>query len=112
MIYRSAAGDVPGAIAVAERLEAARPGHRMAALVLTAEAMQEGDFAGAAARLKADPGAYHPLVGSMLSAWAAFGLGDDAAAEAAFGTLEDRAIFTYSKGGIWVQLFHSIQITP
>lgn len=93
VIFKTAAGDVEGAIAVAKRLEAQTPGHRMAALILTADTIRAGDFAAAAARIEAAPGAYHPLVSAMLSAWIAYGAGDDEKAEAALNSLDDRAIF-------------------
>lgn len=98
IIYQTAAGDVEAAIAVARKLETLSPGHRMAALVLTAEMMKAGDFAGATARIDAAPGAYHPLVGAMLSAWTAFGAGDDESADAALAGLDDRAIYKIFAG--------------
>lgn len=98
VIYRTAAGDVAGALPTAKRLEAIEPGHRMAALLLTAEAIRTGDYADASARIEAQPGAYHPLVAAMLGAWAAFGMGDEAKADAAFAALDDRPIFTIFSG--------------
>ncbi|MEO0362841.1 MAG: tetratricopeptide repeat protein, partial [Pseudomonadota bacterium] len=94
----AAAGRVDEAIEVAERLEQAEPAHRMAALMLTAEMFRVGDFEAARARVEADPGAYHPLVGAMLGGWAAFGLDDEAAAAASFDGLEDRPIFRIFSG--------------
>lgn len=98
VIFGAAAGHVEDALPVAERLEEAAPGHRMAALALTAEAIRNGDFAAASARIDAHPDAYHPLVAAMLGAWAAFGAGDEAKADAAFATLDDRPIFTIFTG--------------
>ena len=98
LIYSTAAGNLETALKVADRLEKSAPGHRLAALLLTAEAMRGGDHAAAAARIKDNPGAYHPLVAAMLGAWAAFGMKDDAGADAAFAGLDDRPIFNIFTG--------------
>ncbi|MEL6793674.1 MAG: hypothetical protein AAFP78_09485, partial [Pseudomonadota bacterium] len=98
IIYQTAAGDVDGALAIARRLEAETPGHRMSALILTAEAIKIGDHAGAMARIDGAPGAYHPLIGAMLGAWSAHGAGDDAKAEAALARLDNRAIYQIFAG--------------
>lgn len=98
VIYLAAAGEIEDAIAVARRLEAAEPAHRMAALILTAEMFKQGDLEAARARIDASPDAYHPLVRAMLGGWAAFGMGDETAAQAAFEGLEDRPIFRIFSG--------------
>lgn len=98
LIYLAAAGRIDEAIDIAERLEQAEPQHRMAALMLTAEAFRSGDLDAARARVEANPSAYHPLVGAMLGGWAAFGLGDQEAASTSFDALEDRPIFRIFSG--------------
>ncbi len=98
LVFQAAAGQIEQALMVAKTLEAAQPGHRMAALMLTAEAFRRGDLADAKARIGVAPTAYHPLVGAMLDAWAKFGLGEVEAAETSFDVLEDRPVFQIFAG--------------
>ncbi|MEM7545431.1 MAG: tetratricopeptide repeat protein [Pseudomonadota bacterium] len=98
LIYQAATGQIELALRSAKSLEAARPGHRMAALMLTADALRSGELETARTRLAETPGAYHPLVGAMLSAWSAYDPADLTAAEAAFATLDNRPIFKIFAG--------------
>ncbi|MEL7463156.1 MAG: tetratricopeptide repeat protein [Pseudomonadota bacterium] len=98
IIYQTAAGDLENALKIARKLEAETPGHRMSALILTADAIKSGDFASASARIEGAPGAYHPLIGAMLGAWSAHGAGEHEKAEAALAKLDNRAIYQIFSG--------------
>jgi tetratricopeptide (TPR) repeat protein len=93
LVNMIAAGDLAAALLVAQRLAEADPAHRVANLAIVVDAISTGDFAAARTFLATRPDGVHPLVGRLLDAWAAFGLGDHAAAEAALAGLEDRAVF-------------------
>lgn len=98
LIYQAAAGKIDQALVSAKSLEKARPGHRMAALMLTADAFRRDDLAAARQRLTDEPNAYHPLVGAMLLAWSSSEDDNMEAAEAAFSGLDDRPIFKIFAG--------------
>ncbi len=72
MIHDIAAGNVPAAIALARRLEAAQPGHHLGVLALAVDGLKKGEPE-AVRKLLADGG---PFVGQVIDAWAAFGVGN------------------------------------
>ncbi len=88
-----AADRVAEALPVSKRLAKSEPAHRLANLVLAVEDLRSGEFAKVSARIAGTPDGFHPLIGALLEAWAAYGAGDRAAAEAALETLEDRNVF-------------------
>ncbi len=90
IIYQTAAGRVRAAIPIARHLLELNPGHRMATLVVTVDEFATGKIAEARQRLETQPDAYHPLVQSLLAAWAVNGDGGEAPTVAA---PDDRAIF-------------------
>lgn len=98
IIYQTAAGRVSAAIPIARHLLELSPSHRMATLLLTVDELASDKIAEARARLEAQPEAYHPLVQSLLAAWAVNGVGG----VPLFDTPDDRAIFRifggYHKG--------------
>ncbi len=98
IIYQTAAGRVSAAIPIARHLLELNPGHRMATLLLTVDEFASDKIADARQRLEANPDAYHPLVQSLLAAWAVNGDGGEFTLEA----VDDRAIFRifggYHKG--------------
>ncbi len=99
VIYQTAAGRVKAAIPIARHLAEIDPDHRMANLILTVDEFASGRIAEAKMRLDSMPEAFHPLVGALLAAWAAQGVGEPAET---LSTLDDRAIFRifggYHKG--------------
>lgn len=98
IIYQTAAGRVSAAIPIARHLLELNPSHRMAMLVLTVDEFEKDEIAAARTRLAAQPDAYHPLVQSLLAAWAVNGDGDTPTLDVS----DDRAIFRifggYHKG--------------
>jgi tetratricopeptide (TPR) repeat protein len=88
-----AAGRVGDAAPVAARLAEADPANRIANLALAVEEIATGAYAGARERLAARGDGFYPLIGRLLEAWAAYGEGDVAAAEAALAALDDRTVF-------------------
>lgn len=99
LIYQTAAGRVKASIPIARHLAEIDPDHRMANLILTVDEFATGRIAEAKARLDGMPEAFHPLVGALLAAWAAQGVGEPAET---LNALDDRAIFRifggYHKG--------------
>ncbi len=99
LIYQTAAGRVKASIPIARHLAEIDPDHRMANLILTVDEFATGRIAEAKIRLDGIPEAFHPLVGALLSAWAAQGVGEPAET---FNVQDDRAIFRifggYHKG--------------
>lgn len=98
LVYQTAAGRVDRALSIARNLLTLDPAHRLSALVLTSEEIRQGDFATAQRRLTETPEAFHPLVGALLSAWTAHGLGDEAGVSSAFDGLDDRTIIQVFSG--------------
>lgn len=90
IIYQTAAGRVSAAIPIARHLLELSPDHRMATLILTVDELASDRVADALKRLQAQPDAYHPLVQSLLAAWAANGVDG---VFAPLDTVDDRAIF-------------------
>ena len=86
------AGRVDAAEAVADRLAALDPGHRIVALIRAAQAFRRDDFAAARALFADRPDAFHPLMLKLLEGWAAYGAGDAAAARAAFEGVGERPV--------------------
>lgn len=99
IIFQTAAGRVKAAIPIARHLLELDENHRTANLLLTIEGFAGGDFADAKARLNERPEAFHPLIHTLLAAWATNGVGDE---PATFEGLDERAIFqifgNYHKG--------------
>lgn len=93
LVYLAAAGRIEASLDLAERLSVFDAKHRMANLLLVAAELKRGENAAARARIAAAPEAFHPLVGALLSGWAAQGEGDEEAADAAFSALDGRSIF-------------------
>lgn len=91
LVYQVAAGRVKDVLGVAERLAAYSPDHRMAKLVLVIEDFAAGQYQDAVEQIELAPNAFHPLVSSLLSAWAKNGLGESE--DVSFEGLDDRAIF-------------------
>lgn len=98
LVYQTAAGRVDQALSLARDLIEIEPDHRLSALVLTVEDIRLGDLAAAQTRLTDAPEAYHPLVGALLAAWTAHGLGDQDAIDATFASLDDRTIIQVFAG--------------
>ncbi|SDZ73097.1 tetratricopeptide repeat protein [Rubrimonas cliftonensis] len=88
-----ASGQIEAGAAMAERLAELAPDHRVANLALVAAALAQGDHVAARERLAEQPDAFLPLTRRLLEAWAAFGAGDVAAAEAALAELSEPPIF-------------------
>lgn len=99
VIYQTAAGRVKEALPIARHLLELDPSHRTATLLLTVKEFTDGDFEAAKARLDEKPEAYHPLIHTLLAAWATNGVGE---APASFDALDERPIFQifggYHKG--------------
>ena len=86
------AGLIPDAERSAERLLQVEPSHRMANMVLAARDIRRGRFEAVRERLVAVPEGFHPLAAAMFDAWAAYGAGDAAAADAALTALGDTGL--------------------
>jgi tetratricopeptide (TPR) repeat protein len=83
-----AAGRVPEAAALAQRLVAADAAHRIGHLTLVASEIAASRFDAARARLSDFPDGFNALTASLLAGWAAFGAGDAEAAAASFAELD------------------------
>ncbi|QIE55779.1 tetratricopeptide repeat protein [Pikeienuella piscinae] len=93
LLYQAAAGRVDQAMDLAERLIVFDANNRIATLLLTAQELKTGEYRAALDRIEAAGGGFHPLIGSMIGAWAKFGLGDAAGGEAALNGLGERPVF-------------------
>jgi len=90
IIYQSAAGRVKAAMPIARHLLELDESHRAANLMMTVNDFASGDFAAAKKRLDDRPEAFHPLIHTLLAAWASTGLGE---ISTEFDTLDQRTIF-------------------
>ena len=86
-------GRLSQAAPIAEDLLESAPEHRVGNLAIVAEMLFQGRFGEAFERLRMRPDAFHPLIGRLLEAWAAEGLGDAGAVESALAALGDRPVF-------------------
>jgi tetratricopeptide (TPR) repeat protein len=88
-----AAGQVDEAAEMAKRLVAVEPDHRVSNLALVGADFAAGRFDAARARLSEHADGFHPLTAGLLDAWAAYGAGDAAAAEARLKGLDQPPLF-------------------
>ncbi len=88
-----AAGRVDEAMPVAALLSQTAPENRLANLALTVRDIRDRAFEAARTRVEAQPAGFQPVIGGLLGAWAAFGAGERAQAEATLAALGERAIF-------------------
>ncbi|MFV0473448.1 MAG: tetratricopeptide repeat protein [Pikeienuella sp.] len=93
LLYQAAAGRMDEAMELSSRLNVFDAKNRVATLLLVAKDMKAGEYAALADRVEQAKQGIHPLVGEMFRGWAAFGQGDEPAAEAAFGALDERPVF-------------------
>lgn len=98
LIYATATGELDDALLVAERLETFEPGHRIANLLLVAQAMKDANYDEVRRRIAENADALHPLISDLMGAWAAEGAGDEEAAQAALDRLGDRTIMRIFAG--------------
>ena len=92
MISEVGRGALPEALAIAQRLAAAEPENKIASLLLVAEPVREGDFAGALARLDGKPEAW--LMGdNLMRGWLQAGLGQMSEAVKSFDAAGGEAGF-------------------
>ncbi len=83
-----AAGRIPDAVSLAQRLVGADAAHRIAHLTLVTSELAAARHDAALARLDDFPEGFNALTASLLRGWAAFGAGEAEAAEAAFVELD------------------------
>jgi tetratricopeptide (TPR) repeat protein len=89
VVMRSALGEVDAAAALAERLVKSGPENQLAALVLTADALEEEDFAAASEALTgAGDDGLNPLLRGLLAGWIEVGRQDFSAAQRAFDAMD------------------------
>ncbi|TVQ57198.1 MAG: tetratricopeptide repeat protein [Rhodobacteraceae bacterium] len=93
-----AAGRIDAAEPIAARLVDADPANRIGNLSLAVAEIAAGDFARARGRLADRGDGFYPLLGRLIEAWAAFGEGDLAGAEATLASLDDRTVFRLFSG--------------
>jgi len=86
--YATSSGDIDSASAIAKRLVATAPDDRAARLVLAVTAMKRGDYAQAREQIaKSGNNSAVNITAALITAWAAAGAGDGAAALAAVDSL-------------------------
>lgn len=93
LLYQAAAGRVDKAMKLAERLSVFDSDNRIAALLLAAKGLKTGEYQPVIDRVETAGDGFHPLIGAMFTAWARFGLGDEAEAETALDGLGQRPVF-------------------
>jgi tetratricopeptide (TPR) repeat protein len=93
LLSELAAGRIEDAAKSAQALAARDPAHRLANLALAVEDFAAGRHDAVRARVAERGDAFHPVLGALLDAWAAFAQGDRAAAEAALAKLDERPVF-------------------
>ncbi len=89
IVHHVAAGAIDRAVPLAERLEAAEPGHHLGVLLLAVEALNQGEPGRARELLAGADETGGPFVGQLISAWAAVADGDEAAARDSLKRLEN-----------------------
>lgn len=92
LVFQLAAGDIAGAMRVAERLARLAPDHRMAQTVLAVRDIRRGGFEALRERIAGHPDGFHPLTGGLLAAWGAMGQGDTDAALATLAEIGDSGL--------------------
>jgi tetratricopeptide (TPR) repeat protein len=86
-VTRVAMGDIAGARALADRLDAAEPGNQVAVLVRLADALANEQYDAAADVLASAGEAMNPLLGGLVAGWIEVGREDFPAAQAAFDAM-------------------------
>jgi tetratricopeptide (TPR) repeat protein len=92
VVMHTALGEVDEAATLAERLVEDGPDNQLAALVLTAEALEEEDFEAAAEMVTgAGDNSLNTLLRGLIAGWIEVGRQDFAAAQRAFDAMDDNA---------------------
>ena len=87
VVTRVALGDIAGARETADHLAAADPNNAVAALVILADSLAQGDFDAASAVLAAQGDQMNPLLGGLIVGWIEVGRQNFPAAEAQFDAM-------------------------